>query len=148
MLNRDNDKILTYIFDDKTYTEEQKAVMISSLSNTIPDDQLINGSLSRDHQRFFIDALSKAGFIFMDKYLEIAKEASNSTQYLFKILQTLSVSQKEKYAMLFLLFMSDCRNRNEDTPNMHKMMELTLGGIGIDKIKLKLIGSKMLTLIL
>ena len=147
MLNKDYEKILTYIFDDRLYTEEQKAVMLCSLTISIGDEQLVNGSMSKDHNRFFIDALSKAGFFIMDTYLSIAKSCNNSTKYMFKVLETLNEAQKEKYVMLFLLFISDCHTRNEDTPDMHKVMELTLNGIGVDNATQKKIGFEMMKIL-
>lgn len=147
MLNKDYEKILTYIFDDSSYTVEQKAVMLTSLSFAIEDEQLVNGSMSKDHKRFFIDALSKAGFFLMDEYMSIANLCNDSTKYMFKVLETLNEVQKEKYVMLFLLFISDCHYRNEDTPHMHKVMELTLNGTGIDNSTQKEIGFKMLQIL-
>jgi hypothetical protein len=135
--------ILSYIFDERSYTEEQKAVMICSLSNIIPNDQLYHGELSPGHQKFFLNALTEAGFVFMEEYFRIANECANSTQYLIKVLNSLSDTQKEKYTMLFLLFLSDCRSRKDDISGMTNIMFLILEAIGIDKTSQKNIGIKL-----
>jgi lipopolysaccharide assembly outer membrane protein LptD (OstA) len=118
MLNSHYEKILTHIFSDKTYSEEQKLVMIHSLTISME-----NENMSIGNRRFFTDTMQIAGFVFMDNFISYAEKTNKSTDYLFEVLRSLNQSQMEKYAMLFLLFVNDCHLRNEDSQHTHTVLE-------------------------